>query len=81
MNQCKTALLQNKRKRDMLYHLLVHLHPERKVSMIDRISSTLELDLQSLRVVWHKEVTRLLHVLRVVMSSQVVSSVNKRVIS
>ena len=73
----------------MLHHLLVHLHPEIKVIILARICRTLNLDLHNLRVVWNKEVTRLLHVLGVVESTQesVVkdrqfsSSVDKRVTS
>jgi len=84
-----TDLLSNKSKRDLLHHLLVHLHPETKVSIIVRYPSISELDLHSLRVVWHKEVTGLLYLLSVVeltqvsvaMAPQVVSSVDKRVTS
>ncbi|KAH0781998.1 hypothetical protein KY290_001596 [Solanum tuberosum] len=57
-----------------------------KVSIIVRIRRTSELNLRGLKVVWHKEVTRLLHVLSVVgttrvsfvMASLVFSSVVKR---
>ncbi|KAG5621283.1 hypothetical protein H5410_006501 [Solanum commersonii] len=55
---------------DLLHHLLVPLHLETKVSIMVKICRNSELDLHSLKVVWHKEVTRILHVLSVVGSSQ-----------
>jgi len=62
--------------------------PRNRCEMV-RIRRTSELDLHSLKIVWHKEVTGLLHVLSVVeptqvsvvRARQVVSSVGKRVIS
>ncbi|KAL3380133.1 hypothetical protein AABB24_000652 [Solanum stoloniferum] len=76
----------NRNRRDLLHHLLVHLHQRTKVSSIARIS---EPNLPILRVVWHKEVVILLHVLSVVETTQgsvvmaplVASRVAKMVIS
>ncbi|KAG5606538.1 hypothetical protein H5410_028030, partial [Solanum commersonii] len=45
----RTSLLSNKSKRDLLHHLLVHLHPEIKMSTLVRIHSTLGLDLPNRR--------------------------------
>lgn len=63
--------------------------PRKKVSIMVRSPSTSELDLCSFKVVWEKEVTKLIHVLymvkpthvSVVMAIEVVSSVYMRVIS
>ncbi|KAG5572032.1 hypothetical protein H5410_061798 [Solanum commersonii] len=55
---------------DLVHHLLLHLHLETKVNIMVRIHRTSELDLHSLRVVWHKEVTGILHVLSVVELTQ-----------
>lgn len=60
-----------KRKRGLLYHLLIHLQLETKVTITVKICSILEFDLHSLRVLWNKEVTRLLHMLGVEELTQV----------
>lgn len=49
----------------MFHHLLVHLQPETKISIMV-IPKTSKLDLYSVKVVCHKLLTRLLHVLGVV---------------
>ena len=54
------------KKRDFLHHLLVHVKLETNVTIIERIKNTSELDMNNFKVVWHKEVTGLLHVLSVV---------------
>ncbi|KAG5611703.1 hypothetical protein H5410_022984 [Solanum commersonii] len=87
--KAKTGNKSGKSKGGLLHHLLVKLYPETKVSIMARISRTSELYLHSLKVVWNKEVTRLLHVLSVVeptqvsvvRTRQVSSSVDKRVTS
>lgn len=55
-----------KRKMDIVHHLLVHLHRGTDVSSRIRFHRISELDLHSLKVVWHKDVMRVLHVLSVV---------------
>ena len=55
-------------KRDLHHHLLVPLHLETLVSIMVRTS---DLDQQSHKVVWHKEVVRFLYVISVVETIQV----------
>ena len=79
----KIDLISNGNKRDLLHHLLVHLHQRTKMSTIVRLS---KLNLLILRVVWHKGVVSLLHMLsgkgttrgRVVMAPLVALSVVER---
>ena len=74
-------------KRGMHHHLLVHLRQETEVSTMARIRRTLRLDQASPKVVWHKEIVGLLHVVgvveptlvSVVMVSQAVSNAVKMV--
>ncbi|KAG5605740.1 hypothetical protein H5410_027232 [Solanum commersonii] len=66
----QTGLLSNRNIRNMLHHLLVHLHQGTKMSLIIRIQKISELDLPSHNVVWHMEVMGLLYVLSVVGPSQ-----------
>ncbi|WMV29198.1 hypothetical protein MTR67_022583 [Solanum verrucosum] len=61
-----TDLLSYINRKDMFHHLLVHLHQGTNVSTIVRILRTSELDLRFCKVVRHKAVLRLLHVLSVV---------------
>lgn len=58
-------------KRGMHYHLLVHLRLETEVSVMARIHKISRLDQPNLKVVWHKEVDGLLHVVRVVETTPV----------
>ncbi|XP_004237685.2 uncharacterized protein [Solanum lycopersicum] len=53
-------------KRILHHHPLVLLHLEDKVRIMARIPSTIELDQQNLKEVWHIEVVEVLHVLSVV---------------
>ena len=73
-------------QRGMLYNLLVHVLLETEVSIMAEIRRTSRLDQPNPKVVWHKEVVGLLHVVGVVettsaivlMSSRVCSSAVKR---
>ena len=75
-------------KRGMHHHLLVDPRPETEVSIMARIRSTSRLD-NPYKVVWHKEIVGLPHVVgvvkttpvSVVMANQVVSCAVKRVTS
>ncbi|WMV49863.1 hypothetical protein MTR67_043248 [Solanum verrucosum] len=58
----------SRNRRDLLYHLLVHLHLSTKVSTIVRIS---EPSLRILRVVWCKGVVSLMHALSLVETTRV----------
>ena len=79
----------SRNQRGIHHHLLLHLHPEIEASIAVTIHSTSRLDRPNLRVVCHKEVVEVLHVVdvlesileNVVMSRRVVSSVVKKVTS
>lgn len=59
-------LLSNKSIRELLYHLLLYLHPKTKVNIIVKVHRILDLGVNNLMVVWHKEIIGPLHVLNVV---------------
>lgn len=59
-------ILFNKSQKDLLHHLLVHMHKELEVSSRIKTDRFLELDQHSLKVVLQQEVMGLLHVLSVV---------------
>ena len=73
----------------MHHLLLVPMHQETKVRIMDRICRTSKLDQKSLKEVWHKEEVGILHIpsvveptqVSVMMARQVTSSMLKRVTS
>ena len=75
-------------KRGILHHLLVYVQPETEVNLTARIGTS-RLGQHSLKVVLHKEVVELMYVVgmvrttlaSVVMASQAIFSVGKRVTS
>ena len=58
-------------KRGMHHHLLVHMCPKTEVSIIARIRKSLRIDKPIPKVVWHKKVVGVLHVVGVVESTLV----------
>ena len=66
-----TGHLSNRNRRDLLHHLLEHLHPDTEVNLMFRIRRTSGLDQHNLRVVWRKGVVSLLYAPNVVGTTQV----------
>lgn len=74
---------------DLSHHQLVHLHQEKRIIAGIRVPKILELGVLSLKVVWHKRITKLPLTLdveettqeNVVMTQMVALSVIKWVIS
>ena len=77
----QTGLLSNISRKVVLRHLLVHLHQGTNVSTIVRIHRVSKLDRPILKVVWHKGVVSLLHVLSVVGVTQVCVVIYSLVVS